>query len=45
MPVEFVHDAKDPKDAYKLFMAYDGSGRCKVVPKRVYLNQRLMNIY
>ncbi len=27
MPVEFVHDAKDPKDAYKLLMAYDGSGR------------------
>ncbi|MCQ2101351.1 MAG: RHS repeat-associated core domain-containing protein [Fibrobacter sp.] len=27
MPVEFVHDVSDAKDAYKLVMAYDGSGR------------------
>ena len=27
MPVEFVHDVNDAKDAYKLVMAYDCSGR------------------
>ena len=27
MPVEFVHDVSDANDAYKLVMAYDGSGR------------------
>lgn len=27
MPVEFVHDVSDAKDAYKLIMAYDGAGR------------------
>ena len=27
MPVEFVHDVSDAKDAYKLVMAYDASGR------------------
>ena len=27
MPVEFVHDVSDAKDAYKLVMAYDGLGR------------------
>ena len=27
MPVEFVHDVNDVKKAYKLVMAYDGSGR------------------
>ena len=27
MPLEFAHDASDAKDAYKLVMAYDGSGR------------------
>ncbi len=27
MPVEFVHDVNDVKKAYKLMMAYDGSGR------------------
>ena len=27
MPIEFVHDVSDAKDAYELVMAYDGSGR------------------
>ena len=27
MPVEFVHDVSDAKDAYKFVLAYDGSGR------------------
>ena len=27
MPVEFVHDVSGAKDAYKLVIAYDGSGR------------------